>query len=94
MKKAVYLTALSILIFFSISFVSILIKIPPFNPDPITDLKIGLPYQFYHQFVLSDGIRHSWNGNNLIKNCLIVWLTTVGIGLIIGRFNKLHTTQV
>ncbi len=83
-KKLTVGTLLSILVFFSISFVQFLIQIPPIK-EYRADLKIGFPFNYFYELYLKDGLNHAWNPANLLLDCFIVWLIVNGIILIIRR---------
>lgn len=83
-KKLASGTLLSILVFFSISFVQFLIQIPPIK-EHRTGLKIGFPFSYFYELYLKDGFYHAWNPVNLLLDCFIVWLIVNGIILIIKR---------
>ncbi len=71
-KKVLKVTVISILLFFSVSFLDFLSQIPPFKEER-SDLKLGMPFTFFHELYLRDGFNHSWNLLNLINDCAIVW---------------------
>ncbi len=75
---------LSILTFFSISFIQFLIQIPPLK-EFRTDLKIGFPFNYYYELYLRGVFNHGWNPLNLLLDCFIIWLIITGLTLIIKR---------
>jgi hypothetical protein len=79
-KKLIKGTLLSILIFFSISFLTVLFQInSPLNRIEGTyELKIGFPFEYYHEFMVDCLIPNSgWNTRNLILNCGLTWGITM-----------------
>lgn len=78
-------TLLSILVFFSISFLTVLFQIhSPINRELSNDLKIGFPYTYYHEFIVDCPYPNSgWMVNNLSLDCIFTWLivTIVYVGL-------------
>ena len=74
----------SVILFFAVSFITILYDIlPKWMSLPkkidynIYEITIGFPFQYYERFWLDiDGPNHGWNLNNLIYDCLIFWLIT------------------
>lgn len=81
-------TILSILIFFSVSFLTVLFQInSPLNRiHEYYELKIGFPFQYYHEFMVDCLIpNYGWNINNLILDCTIVWILVTGLYLIMKR---------
>jgi len=87
-KELIKETILSMLIFFSTSFLTVLFQInSPLNRMKENyELKIGFPFEYYHEFWVDCPIPNSgWNINNLILNCGITWVLTIGIMLIIKK---------
>jgi hypothetical protein len=87
-KKIIIGTILSILVFFSISFSTILLQInSPLNRiEKFYELRIGFPLEYYHEFMLDCPIPNSgWNVQNLLIDCGIIWVMTIGIILIKTR---------
>ena len=81
-------TILSALIFFSISFITVLFQInSPLNRINKTyQLKIGFPFKYYYEFLVDSPILNSgWNIKNLILNIVITWTITIGTILIIKK---------
>lgn len=78
-------TILSALIFFSISFVTVLFQInSPLNRiNEIYELRIGFPFEYYHEFLVDCPVPNSgWNIKSLILNIGITWIITIGTILI------------
>ena len=89
-------TLLSILVFFSISFITFLDNIGPlhyYGRNEAYHLEIGFPFTYYYEFFLSGGItpNSGWNINHLFYNCLISWIVVTGLYLIIIHFRKNRT---
>lgn len=77
-------TVLSVLVFFSISFVTVLTHILPFHyyrSNESYKLEIGFPFTFYEQFWLngSNLPNSGWTLNNLFYDCLLTWLVVTGL---------------
>ncbi len=72
-------TVFSILIFFSISFLTVLFQInSPLNRMENSDLNIGFPFIYYNQFLISGPLPNSgWNLLNLALDFGIIWFLTV-----------------
>jgi len=83
-KRILKGTILSILIFFSISFITILFQLnSPINRQIDSTLNIGFPFIYYTQFFVEPPILNSgWNIKNLILDCLLVWIIVNGITLL------------
>ncbi len=84
-------TILAILVFFSLSFLTVLFQInSPLNRMENSDLNIGFPFVYYNQFMLELPIPNSgWNLLNLFLDCLIIWILTI-IGYKIIKKNALQ----
>ena len=83
-------TALSILVFFSISFLTILTQINPLHYYQDTEtykLDIGFPFKYYEQFWLrgNDIPNSGWTISNLFYDCLLTWLVVTGLYYLIKR---------
>lgn len=72
-------TILAILIFFSISFLTVLFQInSPLNRVEGTEMNIGFPFVYYNQFMVNCPIPNSgWNIINLLIDWAIIWILTV-----------------
>lgn len=88
--KLITRTLLSILIFFSISFITVLFHInSPFHRMHNNGLKIGFPFEYYQQFMVDCPIPNSsWNLNNLIMDCGITWGMTMLFIMFMNNKNK------
>ncbi len=83
-------TLLSILIFFSVSFLTVLFQInsPLHRVNDKYDLSIGFPFRYYHEFMVDYSTPNSgWNIGNLILDCFLTWGVTILI-LIIQRIRR------
>lgn len=80
-------TLLSVLIFFSVSFVTVLTQInSPIHRYDRFEHEIGFPFTYYHEFMVDCPIPNSgWIIHNLILDCGITWITVTGLYLIIKR---------
>lgn len=77
-------TLLSVLIFFSISFITVLFHInsPLHRINDFHELKIGFPFIYYHEFMVEFPIPNSgWYLTNLILDCFLTWLIVTAIYL-------------
>lgn len=86
-KKLIKGTVLSILIFFSISFLTVLFQInSPLNRiEGHYELSIGFPFEYYHEFMVDCPVPNSeWNIKNLILNCGLTW----GMTMLFMRINN------
>lgn len=81
MKSVFKGTMLSILIFFSISFISVLLQLnSPIHRQIDSSFSIGFPFTYYHQFLIDASIPNSsWKIGNLIVDCFITWIIVIGI---------------
>lgn len=83
-KNLISATVLSVLVFLSISFVTVLIQINPIhyyaNGEPYR-LDIGYPFRFYEQFFLrgSEIPNSGWYIDNLLYDCVLTWLFITGL---------------
>jgi len=82
MKRKILIgTVLSILIFFSISFLTILFQInSPLNeiPNDYYEMEIGFPLVYYREFMVDSPSRNTaWNTKNLILDTGIIWILTI-----------------
>ena len=87
-KQLIKGTLLSILIFFSISFLTVLFQInsPLHRIEGTYELKIGFPFEYYYEFLVDYPIPISgWIVNNLMLDCGITWIVTLGIMMIINK---------
>ena len=66
----------SILIFLSISFLTVIKCLMTIYETGV--LNIGFPMTFYNGFLVSDGIRFSWDIVNMGFNYIIILFITIG----------------
>lgn len=82
-------TLLSILVFFAVSFVSILGQIAgPLNGHtPRTRLDVGWPFTFYQEFWIngSDSMNCGWDVKNLVIASALTWAVVTGAYIILKR---------
>jgi len=87
-KNVIQGTLLSVLIFLSVSFVTVLTQINPVhyykNGEPYR-LDIGFPFRFYQQFWLrgSEIPNSGWFIGNLFYDCILTWMVIVGLFVLI-----------
>ena len=87
-RKLIVGTILSVLVFFSISFVTVLTQInsPLHRINDYYELEIGFPFEYYHESMVDCPIPNSgWNINNLIIDSVITWILVTGLNLIMKR---------
>lgn len=91
-KKIAIGTILSALIFFSISFLTVLFQVnSPFHRYEYFKNKIGFPFIYYHEFMADCPIPNSgWNLGNLILDSDVTWIIVVSLYLIFNRKNNVH----
>ena len=84
-RKILIGTVLSILIFFSISFLTVLFQInSPLNEisNDYYEMEIGFPFVYYREFMVDCPSRNTgWNTKNLILDTGIIWMLTIGVFL-------------
>ncbi|WP_103068693.1 hypothetical protein [Aquimarina sediminis] len=86
MKKIISVTVVSILIFLSISFLTVLNFV---FTSGFPELKIGFPLQYYNRFFTApDELRFSWNIWNLIIDFLVIWGITAVVYYLSKRIKK------
>lgn len=79
-KNLVFGTLLSILIFFAISFITVLFHLnSPLNRFDFYEMKIGFPFCYYKDFWVSGSSipNYVWNVKNLILDCSLTWIVVV-----------------
>ena len=86
-------TLLSILVFFSISFITFLANIGPFRYYGIDEAyhqEIGFPFIYYYEILYSGAISPNtqWNLNYLFYDCLITWVIVTGAYVLTRRLRK------
>lgn len=89
-KKIIIGTILSVLIFFSISFVSVLFQInSPIHRQTNDHLEIGFPFIYYSQFIVDGPSPNSgWDGKNLILDILLTSAIVTGAYVFLNRETK------
>jgi hypothetical protein len=84
-------TILSVLIFFSISFITVLLQLnSPLHRQVDSSLDIGFPFTYYKQFLVDPPIANSgWNIYALLLDCFLTWAIVTGLYLFFkSRMNK------
>ncbi|MFY0672020.1 MAG: hypothetical protein JXQ87_01365 [Bacteroidia bacterium] len=78
-RDIIIVTFLSVLLFFTISLLSILPYLIPFRESIATwGLDIGWPYNFYHEYHIGDNsFLGGWTLKTLIMDCVIIWVGTL-----------------
>jgi len=89
-KKLITGTILSILIFFSISFLTVLFQInSPLHRQTNDHLDIGFPLTYYSQFMVDEPIPNSeWKVNNLLLDIFITWTVVTGTYVFLTKRTK------
>jgi len=91
-------TLLSILVFFTVSFLTVLIQIAgPLNGHaPRVGLDVGWPLTFYTEFWVrgSTSANYGWNVPNLMLVCLITWIIFTGSYIALTRATGRSTDNV
>lgn len=91
-KKLINYTLLSILIFFSISFLTIFNDIySPLNTTPVyPTLSLGFPFTYYEQFQVNNSpfLNAGWNLKNLLADCFLTWSSVVLTAFLIKKYFK------
>ncbi len=91
-KQIIVETFLSILVFFSVFFLTILYQINPlhyFNSGETYSLNLGFPFKYYEQFWLTGSKipNSSWFIQNLIYDCLLTLIFVTGLYFLKPKVN-------
>ncbi len=88
-RRLIIGTLLSILVFFAVSFLSVLAQIAgPLNGHtPRVRLDVGWPYTFYQEFWIngSDSMNCGWHVKNLALGSALTWVVVTGAYIILKR---------
>ena len=84
-KKILISTIYSILIFFSISFLTLIFDLFLFTKDYCGKFQLGFPFEYYYQFPVDGNLNHGSSVENLFIHCFITWTVVTGIYLFIKR---------
>ncbi|MBL7954777.1 MAG: hypothetical protein JNJ91_07035 [Flavobacteriales bacterium] len=91
-RRLVIGTLLSILVFFAVSFLSILGQIAgPLNGHtPRVRLEVGWPFTFYQEFWVngSESMNCGWHMRNLLFGCVLTWAVVTGTYLVLTRMAR------
>lgn len=89
-KRILCETILSVLIFFSISFISVFFQLnSPFNSQFDSTFNIGFPFVYYNQFLVDSPIPNSgWNIKNLVLDFVLIWFVVVGSYTLVFKRHK------
>lgn len=88
MQFLIKYTFLSILVFFAISFCSILPQIhTPFHHiDNRINFEIGFPFTFYYEMQDDCPVSNlGWRVENLLLDCFIIWVIILVIGYFLEK---------
>jgi len=92
MKRIFIYTLTSIMVFFSISFLTVLNDIysPLFSLEPARVLSIGFPFSYYSDFQIADdgSLNAGWNLKNLLADCFLTWLSVLLIAFLSRKYFK------
>jgi hypothetical protein len=82
LKTTFKATILSILVFLSVSFITVLCNINPlhyYKDSENYKLNIGFPFVYYEQFWLGNSSipNSGWNINNLFLDIILTWILIV-----------------
>ena len=84
LRQLVIYTFFSILVFFSVSFITVLSQINPvhyYGENETYKLDIGYPYNYYNQYFVS-GMQiplSAWEGRNLLLDMFLTWSIVCGL---------------
>lgn len=87
-------TILAALLFFTVSFLSILFQLAPFHysgPNELYVLEIGFPFTYYQQFFTDNELHFGWFTNALFLDIAITWCATLLVVAGILKIKKKHT---
>jgi hypothetical protein len=92
---------LALVIFMAISFLTILVQMPPFRYTDHFPHYMGFPFSYYDQFWLTDNCtpHYGWSIRNLVVDALLTWLLVTGTYLLFkarksGRKVTLSKTEL
>ena len=91
-KKLAIGTFYSVIVFAFVSYVSVMISllstVGRLDKKPVTN--IGFPFKYYYQFWLrgSDSPNCGWRFDYFLIDCLLTWIITVSVYLIIKHRNS------
>lgn len=94
-KKIIKGTLLSILIFFSISFLTILPQLnSPINRvEEMIELEIGFPWIYYYQFTVDcPNIQSGWKGGHLLLDAGLTWIITIMLIVVFEKITENRTS--
>ena len=86
-------TVLSVLVFFSVSFITVLTQLNPlrnYKHSEVFNLDIGFPFTYHSQFWISGSTipNSGWTINNLFYDCFITWVVVTGLYYLTRRAKK------
>ena len=82
-KKLVYITLISVIIFFAISFITVLLDFATPFWEPSDTISVGFPFTYYEEFYI-DFKHHGWNLPYLLIDGILVWIVV----FVIWKFKK------
>jgi hypothetical protein len=93
MKRIIFFFINSILVFLSVSFLSFLSRISPFQSEQTNRLEVGFPKIFYGQFLVegSNFLNFGWSIKNVLFNFLICVIFVLLINLLYYLKKKRHS---
>jgi hypothetical protein len=91
-RRLIIGTLLSILVFFAVSFLSILGQIAgPLNGHtPRVRLDVGWPFTYYQEFWVSgsESMNCGWHMRNLLFGCVLTWAVVNGTYFMLTRTTR------
>lgn len=90
MKRIIIIFSSSILVFLSISFLSFLAQVSPFQSKQTNKLEVGFPEIFYGQFLVKDSnfLNFGWSLKNLFFDFTICVILVLLVNLLLYFKNK------
>lgn len=79
-KAIINATLLAVLVFFSISFLTVLKYINPVIRHKWSydySMEIGFPFSYYGQFWMKEGLHNGWHPSGLLFDIILTWLVVV-----------------
>jgi hypothetical protein len=89
-KHFIIATLLSALVFFAVSFLTMLDDLPfthHYATDEAFHLTVGFPFQYYYEFMLRGSLTPNYEGSfvNLVWDCFLTWMVVGGSYVLFQR---------
>lgn len=82
-KKGIYITSIAILLFFAVSFLTVLTDFGTPFWEPSATIDVGFPFTYYEEFFL--GFKHhGWRLEYLLLDAFLTWVLI----FVIWKFKK------